>query len=338
MPRIMLQAVSLLTLICALFIGTSPTWGAGVVPGTGRVLTAVGDQFEDPEWEYVYNLPKGSADIDQQQRRPFGYSKNGRWYEGTDRGQPDFVKRVPTPDGGLPGSMGSLLIASHFTGIPNRADNQRAQDDLFLAVDSKLGKYIPVSQRPNFVVRVFVPEFDQWEQRTGSSFGVRATVRGLANGYVGKDKNGKKKKPNETEPYWPGMFFNYYLPTRNQSEPEVWLAVRAKENGQDYKKLRVHDAGWWTLGMSFTPDGRIHYYAKPGIEDLTPADHIASHAPYGFTCQNFINVFFDVFSQNDGRNGSTPWIIDDPTVYVANPDVLVARPGRSVQQPAQRRN
>lgn len=300
---------------------------AGIVPGTGYVLTAVGDQFEDPEWEYQFNLPKGSGDVDKQLRRPFGFSKNGRFYEGTDRGQPDFVKRVPTPPGGIPGSTGALLIASHFTGIPDRATGERAQDDLFLAVDSRLGRYVPVSQRPNFVVRVFLPELSEWEQRTGSSFGVRATCRG--------ETNDKKKEP--TEPYWPGMFFNYYSGTRRNPEPEVWLAVRARESGQDYKKIKVNQLGWWTLGMSFTPDGRVHYYAKPGIENLTAADHVASHYPYGYKNLYFINVFFDVFSQNDGRKGSTPWIIDDPTVYVMNPDVLVSRPKARTQQNTRRR-
>ncbi len=38
--------------------------------------------------------------------------------EGMKRGQPDLIKRVPTPPGGLPGSQGSLLLRSLSTGIP----------------------------------------------------------------------------------------------------------------------------------------------------------------------------------------------------------------------------
>ncbi len=300
---------------------------APVVPGSGKVLASVGDDFEDPNWDYVFNLPKGSGDVDKQLRKPFGYSKNGRWYEGTDRGQPDFIKRVPTPPNGLEGSTGSLLIASHLTGVPGRANNERAQDDLFLAVDSRLKRYIPVTQRPNFTVRVFLPELSEWENRNGSSFGVRATCRGF---------NPEKKE--ETEPYWPGMFLNYYPAHRRHPEPEVWVAVRAGERGQDIKRLKVTEMGWWTMGMSFTPDGRIHYFAKPGLDELTASDLIASNYPYGFTCQSFINVFFDVFSQNDGRADSTAWIIDDPTVYVAEPDMLVVKPrARTMQQPTRRR-
>lgn len=311
----------------ALILLPQAALAAGLVPGTGRPVDYVCDDFEDESWGYNYNLPKGSADVDKKMRSPLGRSTNNRWYEGTDRGGPDFVKRVPTPEGGLEGSLGSLMVASHFTGIPNRGNNQRSQDDLFLNVDGRLGRYIPVNQRPNLVVRVFMPELDQWEQHSGSSFGLRATVRGV-----------KADKPGETEPYWPGMFFNYYRATRRRPNDEVWIAVRGRESGADYKALKVEQTGWWTLGMSFTPDGRIHYYARPGIEDLTEANHIASHYAYGFQCHYFINLFVDVFSQNDGRNGSTPWIIDDPTVYASNPEILVQRAQkRGTQQQRRRR-
>jgi hypothetical protein len=297
-----------------------------LVPGTGQPLTVVGDDFESDDWSYTFNLPKGSQDVDGRLRKPFGYSQNGRWYEGTDRGQPDFIRRVPTPEGGLPDSQWSLLIASHYTGVPGVGNNQRAQDDLFMNVDSRLGRYIPVSQRPNLVVRVYVPPFEDWEKHNGSSFGVRVTARGIT------------PDEDETEPYWPGMFFNYYPAGRRGAPDEAWLAVRARESGHDYKIKKVVETGWWTLGMSFTPDGRVHYYARPGIEDLTEADHLASHYPYNFRAHYFINVFFDVFSQNDGRSGSTPWIIDDPTVYVADPSILVRKPTRrTAQQPIRRR-
>jgi hypothetical protein len=319
--RVTMPLVVALLLVIAVDLQAAP-----LVPGTGRPLTVVGDDFESDEWSYVFNLPKGSQDVDGKWRKPFGYSQNGRWYEGTDRGQPDFVRRVPTPEGGLPDSKWSLLIASHFTGVPNVGNNQRAQDDLFLSVDSRLGRYIPVSQRPSVVVRVYVPPFEEWEPHNGSSFGLRTTARGV------------KPKEDKTEPYWPGMFFNYYPAGRRGAADEAWLAVRARESGHDYKVMKVTETGWWTLGISYTPDGRVHYYARPGIEDLTADDLVASHYPYGFRAHYFINVFFDVFSQNDGRNGSTPWIIDDPTVYVADPDILVRKPaGRTVQKPSRGR-
>src|SRR5271166_1623447 len=78
-----------------------------VVPGTGTRIKEVGDDFEDPKWNYIANEPKSSEENDGQERLPAGRSENGRWAEGLKRGQPDLIKRVPTPPGGIAGSEGS---------------------------------------------------------------------------------------------------------------------------------------------------------------------------------------------------------------------------------------
>ena len=72
-----------------------------LVPGTGIEITKVGDDFEDPEWEYYLRGAKSSQEMDERTRLPAGESKNKRWYEGVKRGHPDIVRRVPTPEGGL---------------------------------------------------------------------------------------------------------------------------------------------------------------------------------------------------------------------------------------------
>ena len=79
------------------------------------------------------------------------------------------------------------------------------------------------------------------------------------------------------------------------------------------------------MGMSFTPNGQIHFFAKQGIEDLTSADHISSQFPYGFRCERLEAVFFNVVSGDNGK-WSTPWIIDDPMVYHHNGQ-FADRPG-----------
>ena len=78
-----------------------------VVPGTGTRVAY--DDLEDPSWSYELNLPKASSNIDNQERQPGGSSSNAKWYESSLRGEPDIIKRVPTPPGGLPGSHGALL-------------------------------------------------------------------------------------------------------------------------------------------------------------------------------------------------------------------------------------
>lgn len=285
---------------------SASAYGQGVVPGTGQRLENVGDDFERLDWTYNANLPKSSADLDKRSRQPLGKAANGRWHEG-ERGQPDVVRRVTTPDGGLPGSEGSLLIASRNTGVPGSRTSESQQDDLFMSVYTRVGGYIPVSRSPSVVVRVFLPPFEEWENRTGASFALRATVRGS-----------KGNKWGESEAYWPGIFihFNSARGRSNQSDSARFI-IRAAERGNDYHGPEITETGWWTLGMSFTPDGRVHYYASPGVDDLTRDDYIASHYCYGFRCQKFRDAFFDVFNSNNGRTWSTAWIIDDPMVYVA---------------------
>src|SRR5262245_263234 len=142
---------------------------APVVPGTGVKLTAVGDDFASPDWQYFPNGAKASYEQDETQRPPGGRSKNGRWYESAMRGQPDVVRRIPTPPGGLSGSMGSLYLATKFSGVPGQLSGKQMQDDLLMGIQTRLGRGIPVSWRPSAVVRVYLPAFERWENRSGSS-------------------------------------------------------------------------------------------------------------------------------------------------------------------------
>jgi hypothetical protein len=80
--------------------------------------------------------------------------------------------------------------------------------------------------------------------------------------------------------------------------------------------MNITKTGWYTLGMSVTPDGMIHYYAKPGVTPLTQGDHLVSKLAYGVRVENFNTMFFNIVNQDDGRTWSTEWIVDDPEIYV----------------------
>src|SRR5690606_17277947 len=101
-----------------------------VVPGTGTLIDYAGDSFEDAEWNWVHNLPKSSREQDQRLRSPTWFSTNGRWVEGPERGHPDHMKVVPTPEGGLAGSEQGLLLRTLNSGIPGYRSNDVQQDDL----------------------------------------------------------------------------------------------------------------------------------------------------------------------------------------------------------------
>lgn len=284
-----------------------------LVPGTGTLLSEVGDDFEDEDWEYTYNNPKSTYENDKDQRYPAGGSKNGRWYEGMKRGQPDVSQRVPTPKGGLPGSQGSLLLRSLYTGIPGRPSYRLQQDDFIADVSSRIGGAIPITRSPNVVVRVFLPPVATWEKRTGPHFAFRADVETTVLKPSGTSRFSGTHRESET--YWPGLFVEFESQADGRENNYAYFSIRSDEWGHDFRGPQITTTGWWTLGMSFTPDGMVHYFAKPGVEALTAQDHIASQYPYGYRCERFETFFFDVLNGDNGRTWSTSLIIDDPQVY-----------------------
>ena len=289
---------------------------AQVVPGTGTRVAY--DDMEDPSWSYELNLPKASSNLDNQERQPGGQSANGKWYESSLRGEPDIVKRVPTPAGGLPGSQGSLMMRTLYSGLPTYRTNKFQQDDLVFNASMTTGGYISPSRTPNCLARVYLPPFNQWEKRTGTSFGIRADVIGTFHKNDGGGRGWFRRGPTTTvEPFWPGMFLQFNSKTDGQNqEDSATILVRANEYGQDIPAKQITQTGWWTFGMTFTPDGRVHYYAKPGVGKFSPADLLASTIPYGTKVENFNTIFFNVVNQDDGRSWSTEWIVDDPEIYV----------------------
>jgi len=302
---------------CIVFVTTVEA-AQPVVPGTGRRISDAGDDFEDPEWTYIHNLPKSSKNLNEFTGGRSGSSTNGRWYEGMKRGQPDYIKRISTPEGGLPGSTGSLALMSLQTGVPNRPSYQQQQDDFICNVMNRVGQ-IPVSRVPSVVTRVYLPPVDKWENRTGCHFAFRlaleTTARKKSKG--GLFGGGSKM---ENEPYWPGMFINFDSKegkgATGKENDYAYIRIRGNTRGGDFTGMQIEKTGWWTLGMSVTGDGMVHYYAKPGIEDLTDDDYITSQYPYGYRAERFRNFFFNVCNGDDGKTWSTTWIVDDPSFYV----------------------
>lgn len=294
----------------------SPAAGRGqaVVPGSSQKLDQVGDDFEAEDWQYLQHLPKSTRDLDQQDHFPVGEAANGRWYEGILRGQPDVVKRVPTPADGLAGSRGSLLLQSLWTGIPAQPQRVLGQDDLIADVNYRLQSSIPATLSPSVVVRVFLPPVTTWENRTGPHFGFRVAletqrVKPTTNVHF------SQAKP-EFETYWPGMFIEFQTKSSENENYYAHLRIRANEQGYDFRSQQITATGWWTLGMSLTPDGMVHYYASPGVDDLAAADYLGSLYPYGYRAVALKTFFFNVCNGDDGRSWSTAWIIDDPSVFV----------------------
>jgi len=304
-----LPATALLFIAAAstAFVGRARA-GEPVVPGTGEFLKDCCDDFEDTNWSYRLNLPKSSDEQDKNQRSPGSVSNNGLWHEGGKRGTPDVVKRVATPPGGIEGSTGALMFATKNSGVPGTYSNQQMQDDLLMMFNKRLGRSISMAWQPSATVRVYLPEWDKWENRNGPSFGMRGDCMG--------------REPDGTmEAYWPGMFIlrNKHKNKEGETVEAAKLTIRGDKLGRDVRSLDIDEPGWWTLGMSFSEDGQVHYYAHKGVADLTAADHLMSSFPYNEKCTSFNNFFFNVANMDNGHTWSTPWVIDDPKIYVIPP-------------------
>lgn len=289
------------------------------VPGTGTKLTQVGDDMEDPNWKWVHNFPKSSRNIDKNGRFPLGGSTNGRWVESAFRGHMDFIQRVETPAGGIPGSKGSLMIRTLNSGVPGVRTAESQQDDLLLNVSSRVGGMISVSSEPSCVVRVYIPPFNEWDPNTDTSLGIRGALKTTKTSQKRLGLFGLSRTVRESEEYWPGFFIQFRSKADGGApEDQAMILIRSNPSGNDMFAKQIKDTGWWTFGMSFSSDGQVHYYASPGVDDLTASDHLTSQFPYSYKAEQFNTLFFNVVSRNDGKNWSTPWILDDPSIYTRN--------------------
>jgi hypothetical protein len=271
-----------------------------VIPGTGVRVARTGDDFEAEDWAYYPQHPKSSWNIDDEVREPGSSSKNGLWAEGAKRGTPDFVRRVPTPEGGLEGSKGSMLIQSLRSGIPGTLTHEPQQDDLLHNSQATAGT-LPVSWSPNCICRVYVPPIRYWERRDGATFGYRTGL--MAH-----------------EEYWPGIFLHMERVAKDGKQiHQIRAWIRADNGGRDMPSLTFEPETWITMGISHTPDGAVHFFLRKGIEDLTREDCVGSYWCYGYRAQWFQTFFFNVINQDDGRSIGTPWIVDDAFLYAATP-------------------
>jgi hypothetical protein len=305
------------------------------VPGSGTKIDYVSDDFEEPNWGYVHKHPKSSREQDESMRHPTGGSTNGRWHEGPERGQPDQIEVIATPKGGLEGSTRSLLLRTLHSGIPGRNTRDVQQDDLIAAVPGRLRGGVNIAEQPSVTVRVYLPPVEQWERRTGPQFGFRTSATTTTRG---KSRGLFSSSSSEAETYWPGMWVHFRSAgSRGAKADSAYLTVRSNRMGHDFpvRDIAVEEFGWWTLGMSYSADGMVHYYASPGVDELTRADYLSSQYPYGYQARQMRTYFFDVCNLNDGRTWSTPFVIDDPALFVVNASRINSIVQQKEQQEAQ---
>lgn len=142
------------------------------------------------------------------------------------------------------------VVSTLHSGIPGTLTHQQQQDDLLHNSQANAGT-IPVTWSPNCICRVCVPPVKYWERRDGATFGYRTGL--MAH-----------------EEYWPGIFLHMERkPTDGKQGPLVRAWIRADNGGRDMPSLTFEPETWITMGISHTPDGAVHFFLRPGIDDLT---------------------------------------------------------------------
>ena len=182
-----------------------------------------------------------------------------------------------------------------------------------------------------------MPPADEWEDRSGPHFGFRASASTTTTERTAGGLFRGSRTETKQEPYWPGMWIHFRSKTnRGVEEDSAYIKVRGNRSGRDFKVMEIEEFGWWTFGMSFTPDGMVHFFASPGVDNLTAADHLTSQYPYSFRAERFRTFFFNVCNRNDGRTWSTPFVIDDPQLFVRQAHRITSIVDRKMQQEKRR--
>ncbi|MFH1507170.1 MAG: hypothetical protein ABIG46_01910 [Candidatus Omnitrophota bacterium] len=276
--RLVILHLMLLLLISGVESKAGETTDIPNVLGRNHRLNDLCDDFEDVNWYFDYDKRE---------------SNNGLWKANTgdnDKGEPEILKRVSPPAGGIIGSTGALVIQ---TNIPEKVvDKNKDQED---SESTGTGQHkLSREKQPVFIVRVYLPPFAEWGDYY--SFGFRILAYGNA--------------PHDTP-----------------AVPSIWIRYEGKIKGAHFY-FRIFDKqgmpvevigkpikqyGWWTLAIAFDQNGNSRFYAKPGVEPLSNSDKMFDTNNNNLLIDYIGHSFFSLGYTNG--NLSPRIVVDDYEVW-----------------------
>jgi len=270
--------------------------GVSGVLGRFRCLDSLCDDFEDENWHYDYSKHtcfrkfwRGNPDVG-----------------GSQRGEPELLARVPTPYGGKNGSSGALEIRT------NKIDSGKVPDQedlLTIEFEEILGYKLSRIHQPVFIVRVWLPPFDEWGDTYYFGFRLEAS----------SDNNGD---------YYPSIWlkkednYNPYIAVSIRTPQAVAMTKYYKKNLCDIPIKGINQDGWWTLAIAFDKSGVGYYYARSGSSDLREEDKIYTttrfETEYGIKDLHMDCINYNLFKIAYPKTGNTSprFVIDDFEVWV----------------------
>lgn len=254
-------------------------------------LDAICDNFEDENWHYNYQK--------HECYRKF-------WQPG-DRGEPELLTRVDTPNNGKRGSLGALEICTN----DNNDDSVPSQEDLkTVEFNSKLGQNLTRAYQPVFVVHVWLPTFDQWPK--GYCFGFRHEARS-----------------KDISEYYPSIWmYNPSTVSETGSNNPYFVFRIGTGRPNDVHDGPIKCSGWWTLAIAFDEEGIGYYYACPGVNIPTERNKIFDTTQFqtinGINNPTMDYVGYSFFSLGypTGTKAIPRLVIDDYEVWVVSREGL----------------
>lgn len=297
--RYIFIAIVAISLITSGLAWADDTKNANSVLGRTVCLNYLGDDFEDMNWSYDYQNH---------------ISSNRLWRSGSCDGEPELLARVPTPEKGKNGSTGALEIRTNtIEQFDDGTSTGHFGMEKLLTVEYEqiLKRKLTCVDQPVFIIRVWLPPFDQWLRKDPEQdlyeIGFRHEVF-----------------PKKGSKYYPSIFLHH-----ERSLPKPCFIVRifpmdTGEQNRDILVKYIDQQYWWTLAIAFDADGVDHYYAHPGVDIPTEKDEIFNTGIFrnenGIETPSMDYVFYSFFHLGYPETGnvSPRFVIDDYEVWVVN--------------------
>lgn len=266
-------------------------------------LDNISDDFEDPNWEYDRQNHISS-------NRFWRGSPGLKGSDKSDRGDPEILERVTPPKDGKTGSTGALKIG---TNLPDD-DNNPTQDDLrTLSFEEKLERKLTRIDQPVFIMRIWLPSFDQLEKNHQFGFRLEAQSNDTPNSYypsIWLRYNHILQRKDRNYVFRGSHFFFriFYLDGSNMKYCE--------EYGGPIKQ-----PGWWTIAITFDENGVCYYYARPGVDALSEENKIFDDIQFNIKSgkkallMDHVNAGLISLGYQKEGNISPRFVIDDYEVW-----------------------
>ena len=230
---------------------------------------------------------------------------------------PTRSKSIPTPPAACAGSQQALLLRTLNSGIPGYALQRRPAG----RPDRQLPRTPPRRHPRRRTPQLHRPRLPAAGRAVGTA--LRPAVRlprQPVDGHHRRKTTGffSSGSSTEVEPYWPGMWIHFRANAHQEHQGRHGLHRRPRRpHGPRLPRPRDRpsSAGGRSACRS-PPTAWCTTTPAPASTSSPPPTTSRRSIPYSYTARDFRTYFFDVCNRNDGRTWSTPFVIDDPKLYV----------------------